>query len=60
MANWYRVIVSTEIEADSTEEAIREANEECPGYIVESVSFIEEIQPATTKETDHATSQPQH
>jgi hypothetical protein len=54
--NWYRVLVSTEIEADDSEDAIRQANAECPGYIVESVRLINELQPPTQKENDYETS----
>jgi hypothetical protein len=44
--NWYRVIVSFEVEAANEEEAAREANSICNG-VVESVSFVEQIDPAT-------------
>jgi hypothetical protein len=45
--NWYRVIVSFEVEADNEEEATREANSICPDGIVESVTFVEAIEPTT-------------
>lgn len=45
--NWYRIVVSFEVEADGPEEAAREANSICPDGIVESVSFIEPVDPAT-------------